>query len=299
MQLRRYSSLVAVAAASVLFLSGCVDNSASGGASTPANDFGVTVDETLAAAVPADIADSGKLVIGMDNTYPPNEFKDDAGQPTGWGVDLANAIATKLGLTADIAVSKFDNIIPSVEGGKYNLGISSFTDTVEREQRVDFVNYYTAGVLWASAKGKSVDPDNACGLKVAVQATTYQDTEELPAKNQACLDAGKPAIEVLRYDTQQDATNAVILGKADALSADSPVTLFAIAQSKDKLQSAGKTFDVAPYGIVVAKNSELVPLVQQALQALIDDGSYLKILSKWGVQDGAVTMADVNAASKG
>ena len=110
--------------------------------------------------------------------------------------------------------------------------MSSFTDTTEREQQVDFVNYYSAGILWASAKGKTVDPDNACGLKVAVQSTTYEDTDEVPAKSKTCTDAGKPAIQALRYDTQDDATNAVILGKADALSADSPVTLYAISKSE-------------------------------------------------------------------
>ena len=72
--------------------------------------------------------------------------------------------------------------------------MSSFTDTLEREKQVDFVNYYTAGIQWAAPKGKTVDPDNACGLKVAVQATTYEDTHEVPAKSKACTDAGKPAI---------------------------------------------------------------------------------------------------------
>jgi polar amino acid transport system substrate-binding protein len=91
----------------------------------------------------------------------------------------------------------------------------------------------------------------------------------------------------------------VILGKADALSADSPVTLYAISKSGGKLQEAGKTFDEAPYGLPVAKNSKLTPVLQKAVQALIDDGTYKKILDKWGVADGAVTTAEINAASKG
>jgi len=173
--------------------------------------------------------------------------------------------------------------------------MSSFTDTIEREQQVDFVNYYTAGISWASAKGKAVDPENACGLTVAVQSTTV----EVPAKSKACTDAGKEALQILRYDTQDDATNAVILGKAAALSADSPVTSYAIAKSDGKLQSAGKAFDVASYGLPVAKGSPLTPVLQKTVQALIDDGAYKKILDKWGVGDGAVTTAEINLASKG
>ncbi len=90
------------------------------------------------------------------------------------------------------------------------------------------------------AEGRSIDPNNACGKKVAVQATTTEETDELPAKSKACTDAGKPAIDILKFDSQDAATNAVVLGQADAMSADSPpVTLYAIKQSNGKLETAG------------------------------------------------------------
>ncbi|WP_185276784.1 ABC transporter substrate-binding protein [Leifsonia shinshuensis] len=299
MRIRSVAPVAALAAVAALALSGCVDNStpsSSGSASSAA--FDVKKDDSLANSLPSKIKSAGVLTVGMDDTYPPNEYKDDNGNPAGWEVDFTNAIGQKLGLKINYAIAKFDNIIPSITGGKDDFGMSSFTDTVEREKQVDFVNYYNAGILWASAKGKNVDPDNACGMKVAVQSTTYEDTDEVPAKSKACTDKGKPAIQALRYDNQDDATNAVILGKADALSADSPVTLYAVSKSNGKLQAAGKTFDVAPYGIPVAKNSDLTPVLQKTVQALIDDGTYKKILDKWGVADGGVTKADLNAASK-
>lgn len=299
MRIRSVAPVAALAAVAALALSGCVDNStpsSSGSASSAA--FDVKKDDSLANSVPSKIKSAGVLTVGMDDTYPPNEYKDDNGNPAGWEVDFTNAIGQKLGLKINYAIAKFDNIIPSITGGKDDFGMSSFTDTVEREKQVDFVNYYNAGILWASAKGKTVDPDNACGMKVAVQSTTFEDTDEVPAKSKACTDKGKPAIQALRYDNQDDATNAVILGKADALSADSPVTLYAVSKSSGKLQAAGKTFDVAPYGIPVAKNSALTPVLQKTIQALIDDGTYKKILDKWGVADGSVTKADLNAASK-
>ena len=293
--------LPALAAVTALLLTGCVDNSTdtTGGGTTDSSGGEIEVDQAAAALLPAEVADSGKLVVGTDPTYAPNEFKNEAGEPIGWGIELASAIAGKLGLTAEFQVAKFDNIIPSVTGGKADIGASSFTDTIERQEQVDFVNYYVAGIQWASAAGKDVDPDNACGLKVAVQATTYEDTEEVPAKSDACVAAGKPAIDKLKYDTQDQATNAVVLGQADALSADSPVTLYAIAQTEGKLQMAGETFDVAPYGIVVAKDSELAKAVQAALQSLVDDGTYGDILDEWGVADGAIDTITINAASNG
>ncbi|WP_036284909.1 transporter substrate-binding domain-containing protein [Microbacterium luticocti] len=301
-------ALPVAAVAAVLLLTGCVNNEAAenpgasgdggSGTSAGANPYGVTKDDALAATLPDAVKTAGVLKIGTDPTYAPNEYKDDAGNPIGWDIDLADAMAAKLGVKTQYTTAKFDNIIPSIVGGKYDLGVSSFTDTVEREKQVDFVNYYSAGVLWASAKGKDVDPNNACGLKVAVEAGTYEDTEEVPAKSKACTDAGKAAIQVLKFDGQDQATNALVLGQVDAMSADSPITEYAIHQQADKIQAAGETFDVAPYGFATKKGGELTDVIKNTLQALIDDGTYLKILQKWGVEDGAVTAADVNAASK-
>ena len=119
------------------------------------------------------------------------------------------------------------------------------------------MNYFTAGVQWAQPIGKTVDPANACGLTVAVQATTYEETDELPAKSKECTDAGKTAITILKFDKQDDATTALATGRADAMSADSPVTLYAISKLKDKIEPAGKSFEDAPYGI--AGQQELGP----------------------------------------
>ncbi|MBP1234479.1 polar amino acid transport system substrate-binding protein [Arthrobacter sp. PvP102] len=288
--------------ATALALSGCVDNSqpaATGGASGTAEAIDVKKNDSVAAMLPEKIKNAGVLNVGMANNYPPNEFKDDNGAPAGWSVDLTNALGKVMGLKVNFDIGTFDNILPAVRAGKDDMGMSSFTDTLEREKQVDFVNYYSAGIQWAAPKGKTVDPNNACGLKVAVQATTYEDTHEVPAKSKACTDAGKPAITIFKYDAQDQATNALVVGQVDAMSADSPVTLYAISKTKDKLETAGDAFEVAPYGIPVAKGSEFTPALQKALQTLIDDGTYTKILSKWGVEAGGIKTAELNVAAKG
>ena len=299
--MRARHALPALVAVVALMLSGCADNSkpAAGGSTTGSKASDVTKDDAAAALLPGKVAKTGKLVIGTSPNYAPNEFKDAAGQPVGWAIEVGDAIAAKLGLKADYQVARFENIIPGIVGGKIDVGESSFTDTVVREKQVDFVNYYVAGIQWASGAGKKVDPDNACGLKVAVQATTYQDTVEVPAKSAACVKAGKPAIKKISLDTQDAAANAVALGQADAFSADSPVTLYGISKLKGKLQTAGKTFEAAPYGMAVAKGSGMAKAVQAALQSMVDDGSYGKILDKWGVADGGIKKITINAATKG
>ncbi|MBG6239215.1 polar amino acid transport system substrate-binding protein [Mycetocola sp. CAN_C7] len=298
MRIKTFVAPLALAAAAALLLTGCVNNET---APSKGGDgaSGVSVDEASVALLPDDIKEAGKLVIGTDANYPPNEYKDSDGTVIGWEIDLIDAMAAKLGLETEYKASQFDNIIPSIVGNKLDFGLSSFTDTIEREEQVDFVNYYTAGVQWASTKGTEVDPNNACGLKVAVQSTTFQDTEEVPAKSDACVAAGKEPIEKLQFEAQDAAANAVALGQADAFSADSPVTLYAIAQNGDKLQAAGETFDEAPYGLPIAKDSELTEAIVSAFEALIADGTYTEILDEWGVADGGLDEITINAASKG
>jgi polar amino acid transport system substrate-binding protein len=299
--MRARHALPALTAVAALMLTGCADNSKTDTSGSKANSSTSVVkkDAAAAALLPAKVAQSGKLVIATSPNYAPNEFKDNAGKPIGWAIEVGDAIAAKLGLKAEYQVARFENIIPGIVGGKIDVGESSFTDTAVREKQVDFVNYYVAGIQWASAAGKVVDPNNACGLKVAVQATTYQDTVEVPAKSAVCVKAGKPAIKKVSLDTQDAAANAVALGQADAFSADSPVTLYGIVQLKGKLQTAGKTFEAAPYGMAVAKDSGTAKAVQAALQSMVDDGSYGKILDKWGVADGGLKKITINAATSG
>jgi polar amino acid transport system substrate-binding protein len=284
------------AATSALVLSGCASGTDTG---EPANGTPAAaaekVDE-IANTVPEAIRSSGKLVVGVNIPYAPNEFKDPSGKIVGFDVDLMNAIAGTLGLTAEYRESDFAKIIPSIQGGTYNVGMSSFTDTKEREQSVDFVTYFNAGILWAQRPGTPVDPNNACGKKVAVQATTTEELEELPAKSKACTDAGKPPIQIVPFDGQDAATNAVVLGQADAMSADSPVTSYAIKQSNGKLEAAGEIADAAPYGWPVQKGSPLAESLKQALEHLIENGKYEEIAKQWGVEAGMIDKPVINGA---
>src|SRR5699024_9096745 len=108
-----------------------------------------------------------------------------------------------------------------------------------------FVDFFSAGIAWATQPGRenSIDPDNACGLTVAVQKGTYSDTDEVEEKSQACVEDGKPAIEKLVYPTADAAATATILKRADAYSSDSSVIAYAIQRSEDKLVQVGEAFD--------------------------------------------------------
>jgi len=246
---RGLRAVLALTATAALALTGCTTNTEGPEDSgEPRQEVALQVDEEIAALVPADIRDKGVIVVGTNPPYAPNEFKNEKGEIVGFDIDVVNAAAQLMGLTAEFRESDFEKIIPAIEGGTMDMGASSFTVNEERLQTVDFVTYFEAGIQWASAGGTDVDPDNACGLSVAVQRTTVSDQEDVPARSKACTDAGKPAIEKVQFDSQDEASTAVALGKVDAMSADSPISAYAVKQSDGKMQLAGDVFDSAPYG---------------------------------------------------
>lgn len=290
--------IIGLSTVAALGLTGCAKNNPkSSGPTSSATVSQITKDQAAADLLPAAIKSAGKLVVGINVPYAPNEYKDPSGKIVGWEVEFLDAVATKLGVTTSYQESGFDNIIPSVKGGKYTVGMSSFTDNKTREAQVDFVNYYSAGFQWAAPAGKPVDPNNACGLKVAVQSTTTEETDDLPTKSKACTAAGKKPITIIKIDSQDAVNQAVILGQADAFDADSPITQYAVKQSGGKLQLSGDIYGAAPYGLAVAKDAgTLKEALQKAIQSMIDDGTYKQILDKWGVTAGAISQATVNGA---
>ena len=271
------------------------DGSSGGGSSSEFDLSKVKKDDAAASLLPADLKSKGTLVVGTDTTYPPNEYIDSDGKTIiGMDIDLIKAVGKKLGVEMEPQTAAFETIIPSI-GSNFDLAISSFTINAERMQVVDFVSYYNAGTVWTVKKGTTVDPNDACGKKVAVQTGTIQDTDDLPAKTKACTDAGKPAIDIQKYDSQGDATTAVVTGKADAMLADLPVIVDAINASNGELEQAGEMYDAAPYGIALPKGKEkFADAVLGAVKSLMDDGTYDEILKKWNADAGALKTPEIN-----
>lgn len=296
----RLRALFATSAlAAVLALAGCGSSEPTGqGSDSPTPASGTpSVDPSLAALVPDDIASAGKLTVGTDTTYAPVNFLAEDGKTIqGLDIDILDAVAARLGLTVEYQSAPFDSIISGVDSGKYDMGASAFTVNPERMQVVTMVSYFTAGTQWATAAGnpKGVSPDDACGLVVAVQRGTVQ-VADITARSTACTDAGKEAITIDQYQGQDQATASVVSGKSDAMLADSPVVAYAIAQSGDRLELLGEIYDSAPYGWVVPKDQpELAQALAGAAAASLADGSYAAALDRWGAAAGAVSEFVVN-----
>lgn len=294
---RYLTGLVLVALATVITACGSSDN---GSSSTAASATTAATVPAAVALVPASVKDKGTLVVAADATYAPNEFIGSDGKTVeGADADLAHAIATALGLKADVRNAVFDNIIPGLAAGKYDLGMSSFTDTKEREKTVDFVTYFNAGTSFFTKATGGTDVGglaDLCGKKVAVEKGTTQ-ADDATAQSKKCTSAGKPAVTVSVYTDQNGANLAVSSGRAQIGMADSPVAAYQVKKSGGQFKLTGTPYGEAPYGIAIPKGNGMAKAVQAAVKALIADGQYAKILKTWGISDGAITDPVINGAT--
>ena len=291
-------TLTAGAAIMGLALSACGSNSLSTSAtSTSAPAASQSVGAAIAAALPAKIKSAGKIVVGVDTSYPPSEFLNADGKTAnGFDIDLFNAVAQKFGVPVEWKTANFDSIILGVSSGKFDVGVSSFTINPDRKKQVDMVSYYTAGTQWIVPKGnpKKVDPNNACGLNVGVQKGTVQ-IDDLTARSKKCTDAGKKPINQIVEELQVKVNADVVSGKADAMAADSPVGLYAVKQTNGAVEPVGASYASAPYGYVLPKGqTAFANAMVAALKSLDASGNYKKILTTWGVQSGAINSFALN-----
>ncbi len=240
--------------------------------------------------MPSSIKSSGTLSVAADATYAPNEFIAEDGKTViGMDADLAKAIAQAMGLQAEVKNATFDSIIPGLAANKYDLGMSSFTITKEREKTVDFVSYAIAGTsFFVNADG---GPDiqslaDLCGQKVAAERGTTQ-AADATAQDKKCKAAGNPGVTVQVFPDQNAANLALSSGRADVVMADSPPAAYAVEQSNGQFKLTGKQYGTALYGIAMPKDNGLAKPVHAALKAVMADGTYDRIFSYWGlVQEG-------------
>lgn len=302
MKIRRAQKpLFATAVFSVIALvaAGCGNGTqtSTGTSPTPAPPSGAV--SAIAAQVPGSVKANGTLTVAADATYAPNEFIGTDGHTVvGLDADLAKALGQVLGLKVNVINATFATIIPGLASGKYDLGISSFTDTKEREKTVDFVTYFVAGTsFYVKSDG---GPDigslaDLCGRTVAVEQGTTQQADA-QAQAEKCKSAGKPGMTVQVFNDQNAVNLALSSGRAQVAMADSPVAAYQVKQSNGTFKVTGSPYGTAPYGIAIAKSTGMADPILAAVKHLMSEGTYTKILGNWGVQGGAISNPALNAA---
>ncbi|MEU8568418.1 ABC transporter substrate-binding protein [Streptomyces pathocidini] len=300
----RLAAAGAIAVAGALLLTACGDQTEKGGTESSGSAA------PLFSKLPKDIQSSKVVKVGSDIAYPPVEFKE-GGKTVGIDPDLADAMGKQLGVRFEFQNGTFDTLLTGMRSGRYQIAMSAMTDTKDRQngvdpesgkkvfEGVDFVDYFNAGVSIYTKKGKTkgiATWEDLCGKKVVVQrGTVAHDLAKGQAKK-----CGKQKLSIEAFDTDVEAQTRLRAGGADAGASDFPVAAYAVKTSgggKD-FELVGDQVEAAPYGIAVGKkNTELRDALKAALEAVVENGEYDKIMKKWGVEEGATKEIKLNSGS--
>ncbi|MER7459910.1 transporter substrate-binding domain-containing protein [Micromonospora sp. NPDC126480] len=265
----------------------------------------VTTDAELARKVPAAVRDRGTLTVATNAPYEPFiDFKEEGRTDEFKGLDhdLFQAASARLGIKATFSQQPFDGLVPGLQAAKYDAIVGGITDKKERQQVATFVDYSASGTGFLVRTGNPLGVRTVadlCGRKVAVQKASNQSTNLAAYSKSSC--AGR-AVEIKEYPENPQAVQALIAGNVDVVAAtkvnlvDTAATLSGKAELVDD-PSAPNGWLASPNGFGFLKaNKELAEAYRAAVQSLIDDGTYTRILAQWKQEPIAIKQATIDQA---
>ncbi|MFJ4922767.1 ABC transporter substrate-binding protein [Streptomyces sp. NPDC088725] len=304
--------VAAVLAAALLLpvLAGCGDDSASGresgaAASAPSEDVTASLkkDPALAKLLPEDVRKRGTLRIATSVGAPPTAYFPDASskKPVGLDIDIADSVGKLLGLKLDRQEATFDAILPALGSGKYDVGTGNFGVTDVRRKTIDFVTYINDGQGFAVRKDDTslsevTRLDQLCGKVVGTGAgTTFEAT--LNANRHVCADAGRKRYSVKAFSDNGAILTGIQQGRIDVVMGTINGLRYQAAQSAAGVKFLGE-FHRLDVGFAFKKGSPALKAFQGAVNKLISDGTYDRILAKWGTTDSAIERSEISPPEK-
>jgi polar amino acid transport system substrate-binding protein len=254
-----------------------------------------------AAELPAAIKQAGVLHLSVNSTYAPMEYHDPStNELKGLDIDLADAIAKRLGVKIEWVDVPFDQLIPSLATGRTDFIISGFGDRISRRETADFIDYLTTGPQFFVLDSSAVKtPSDLCGLKVGTVRSTAFPIEIEKWSKANCEAAGKPAIQYVPGENSIDVRNQLKQGRIDAAVQGSETLPYAQSNEPGKYRIIGAPIAQGMQGIAFRKDATgLREAVTEALRGMIADGTYQAVLAKWGLSANAVAQPTLNAATQ-
>ena len=304
---RRIFAPFALITSATLLLTACgsgSDGSGSGGTAQAAAESGAIPTEDVVSAIPKDAKAAALLpsgvrgltvAVSVGGTPPGTSYLDDGKTLAGQDVDFTQAVAKVLGLELTTEQASFEAILPALDSGKYDVGVGNFGVTTERLRTIDFVTYINDGQGFATRKDsrltKVTDLKQLCGLNIATGAgTTFEAT--LEDDKHVCTDAGKKAYKVQTYSEQGAIWSSVQQGRSDVVMSTINGLRYAVAQQEGlKFLNEFHRLDV---GFAFDKGTKLAPAFRAAVDKLIADGTYARILEKWGTTGSAIATSQIS-----
>ncbi len=243
---------------------------------------------------PTNLVRPGTITFLSDTTYPPQESMDTNNQAVGFDIDIAQALAAKMGLTATIQKTDSPQIVGALLAKKGDAIISALQVTPDLQRQVALVAYFRAGQAILVRKGNPsgiTALSDLCGKKVSVQVQSPEENSIDELNGAACKDS---KINKQVYPTDLQAVLILKQRGVDAALDDSPVAAYFVKQTPDQLEQAGSPFKMNAEGIGIdPKIGELLKAMQQAMMAIYQDGTYRQILTKWNLLDGEIPASQI------
>lgn len=304
----RRLSVALAAALPVLALTACGSDpkiagatGASGAAATATEDVvsAVAKSDAAAALLPEEVRKAGTVRFGSSFGAPPAAFYPDPATKKAAGIDIdfSDAVAKVLGLTVQREDAAFETILPALGSGKYDVGTGNFGVTTARLKTIDFVTYIDDGQGFSVKKDDTrlqavTDLVQLCGLTIGTGAgTTFEST--LNSRKNVCTDAGKKPYEVKAFNDNGGLLTAVQQGRVDVQMSTINGLRYQAANAAAGTRFLNE-FHRLDVGFAFAKGSKLTPAFQAAVNQLIKDGTYERILKKWGVTDSAIKESQIS-----
>ena len=258
---------------------------------------------SAAQLVPQEVRARGVLRVGSQQTFPPVEFREPGkSEVVGVSADLLAEVAKRLNLKLEYIQGEYASLISGVEADRFDVASGGISDTEEREQKLDFVNYmYSGGAMMmlaenpASTSAKSID--DFCGRTTATLLGSRVIMTAVEAASERCTKAGKQPIKTEQLPSAPDARMQLDLKRVDAYMGDFPALVYMGTQFPGRYKIVGGNYILTPYitSWGFGKNrTGLRDAVQMAMQDMVKDGTYKKLMDKWGLGGGALPEISIN-----
>jgi polar amino acid transport system substrate-binding protein len=255
-----------------------------------------TAQPALVKLLPPDIAASKTLILGVALGSPPDDFRDAQGNVAGWEIDLLRAATQALGIKLDVRPTTFDALIPGLQSHRFDVATGQMGVTEVREKVIDQLGWLLGNELFAALADNPIKVnslDDLCGVTVATTRGS-REAEFVRLHQPTCEKLGKKPVDLLVFNDGASAADAMLSKRAELFWVGSTAVSYFVTQSHGKTKVVGHYTDLAYIGVGMPKGSTMAKPLQAAVQHIMDDGTYLAIIKKWGLEDGAVKTAPLN-----
>ncbi|UXM96079.1 ABC transporter substrate-binding protein [Bartonella sp. HY329] len=255
----------------------------------------------LTSLLPEKYKKNGYVTIGSQQTVPPIEFRDPGTlKLKGASIDLINEVGTRLAVEFRYMQAEYSALIPGIEAKRFNIASGAISDTIEREAKLDFINYLSAGASILvrqdeSAKFKTID--DFCGLTMATLLGSRVIMTAIETASEKCVANGKSAIKVEQLPSAPDARQQLDLKRVDGYLGDFPALAYMVQQMPGRYDIVDKNYVLVPYitSWGFPKNETgLRDAIKAAMDEMVADGTYKKILTEWGLEAAALPEITIN-----